>query len=46
MKQMIDGVIREMTQEEETEFYQMIANTDPPIEDKSEAFDILMGVSE
>ncbi len=44
MKQMIDGVIREMTQEEEAEYLQMLANTDPPLEDKAEAYDILVGV--
>lgn len=34
---MIDGVIREMTEEEEAEYLQMLANTEPPLEDKAEA---------
>lgn len=43
MKQLINSEVREMTDEEVTEYLQMLANTEPPLEDKAEAYDILIG---
>lgn len=51
MKIMIDGVIREMTAEEEREFYEAReglpdVHPDEQSSNKAEAYDVLMGVIE
>lgn len=43
MKIVDNGIVRDMTAEEEEAFYK---DPEPSVEDKAEAYDILTGVSE